>query len=405
MRIREINLASFGPVIRGKIPLKDVNVFFGPNNSGKSMTARLVYGVSSPESRYPEYARRYRQMRLRYLEGYRGPALRKPDERVAWNVMRAVNDEVEQIVTRGSKICTSIVETDLGRLRMTLKKERVSELPGRKYSLSYSMPKRFVKWYLKGHERPGRAAIYIPAARTGTIQFFSTILYMRNELLRDIIRSFGGSLAQEVSPAELRRFLLSLGRFPLYLEDFYDLLLRFLATGPVSPLETEARILHYGKFRLERTRELPSLAYVDSSGFQTEIEKAGSGVVASFPILLGMTTVGPGGVLIVEEPEVHLEPFRQMVLLKLLCEEAIRRKVMLVLTTHSDFVVKKMLGLVTNGTMKNSQVSLHYFEREPRRFTRVRSLPISRTGEAEQPLFDEAVDALTHDYSGMVSGR
>jgi len=184
------------------------------------------------------------------------------------------------------------------------------------------------------------------------------------------------------------------------LEDFYDLLLKLLMSREISALEKHIRSMHAGKVHLETTRELPSLVYVDDSGFKTEVEDAGSGIVASLPIIFGMMQVKRGGVLIVEEPEAHLEPVRQMKLVELLCQEAIRRKIALMVTTHSDFLVKKVLGLISRGKIKNSQVGLLYFERKPKEFTTIRSIGISKHGEAEQPLFSEAVQTLTDDFSG-----
>ena len=145
--------------------------------------------------------------------------------------------------------------------------------------------------------------------------------------------------------------------------------------------------------------------YVDVSGFESEIESAGSGVVASFPIVLGMTRIAPGGILVVEEPELHLEPNRQMALVALLCEHAIRRKFTLVMTTHSDFIIRRTLGLVARHKIKSSNVGLQFFDRKAEQFTTIRSLDISDEGEAEQPLFDEAVQALVKDYSDVISTK
>ena len=245
-----------------------------------------------------------------------------------------------------------------------------------------------------------KSDIYVPAARTGAIQFFNSIIYMRNQLLRDIIRSFGGREYHRVPPSDVRRFLRSLVRFPLYLEDFYDLILGFLTRGEIMQFQKYVRALLEGSIDLRRTREFPSLVYVDRSGARTDIEAAGSGVVASFPIILGMMRVAPSGMLIVEEPEAHLEPARQMMLLELLCRETLERKVKLVITTHSDFIVKKILGLVAKGTIKNSKLGLQYFDRRPEGFTRLRSIEVSRDGEAEQPLFNEAMKMLLGDFAG-----
>jgi hypothetical protein len=248
-------------------------------------------------------------------------------------------------------------------------------------------------------------AVYIPATRLGTIQFFTNILGFRNEILSTFVRTLGGYRAYRESRAireggarDIRVLLRSLGRLPLYMEDFYDLILRFLQEGDASEIASFFQSVHQGEIRLERRRELPAVIFADESGYTTEIEAAGSGVVASLPITLGLREVNKGGMLVIEEPEAHLEPYRQTLILKLLCQQAIKRKLTLVLTTHSDFIVKKTLGLFARYELRNADIGLHYFERK-KRFSTIRPIDVSRAGEAEQPVFDEAIQSLVADFS------
>ena len=53
-----------------------------------------------------------------------------------------------------------------------------------------------------------RSSIYIPAGRTGTIQFFTSIAQVRNRLLGDLLQTLGGQDIinhKRVSTKELRR--------------------------------------------------------------------------------------------------------------------------------------------------------------------------------------------------------
>lgn len=383
--LEEIKLTNFGPVVQGQLKLSPINIFFGPNNSGKSMTARLLYGIirSTPyPSRYPGIMESYADWRLtRYGQS---------STRYAMNVLRMVNPDAF-LVTQGRKKLIVNVATTRGKATLTQVR--------RKGFGAYAISLRGYSILRKESAR--RGAIYIPAARTGTIQSFSNTLYIRNQILGEIVRAFGGSrrVGEEWSTVEMRRFLLSLGSLPLYMEDFYELLLGFLAKGETSEVDEYMRKLHEGSIRIVKRREFPSLMFVDRSGYSCEIEGAGSGVVASFPITLGMSTVPRGGLLIIEEPEAHLEPFRQMALLEFLCREALRKKITLVLTTHSDFLARKVQGLVAKKEIKNTHVGLHYFDRTSQPFTRIRPIGISSTGDAEEPLFERAVQALVRDFS------
>lgn len=56
----------------------------------------------------------------------------------------------------------------------------------------------------------------------------------------------------------------------------------------------------------------PMTAYKSPDGFEAEIAAAASAILSSFPILECVRHVQKGGLLIVEEPEAHLEPVRQL---------------------------------------------------------------------------------------------
>ncbi len=318
--------------------------------------------------------------------------------------MRMVNEPVGGIVTKGNLECRARIRTDLGNATIRLSRSKGP------FPTPIITNRGLQALERKRRDRPGlisgRDAVYIPAARLGTIQFFTNILSYRNQMFSRFVRTFGGiqeykensQLLRREGTAALRELLGSVGRLPLYLEDFYDLYLRFLSSGDTENIADTFRSFHEGQIQLEKRREFPTVIFVDKSGYTTEIEAAGSGVVASLPIAIGLREVNKGGMLVIEEPEAHLEPYRQILVLTLLCREAIRRKLTLVLTTHSDYIVKKTLGLVAKGGLKNSNLGLHYFDRTGR-FTKIRHIDVSKAGEAEQPAFDQAIRSLISDFS------
>ena len=50
MKCRRMRIANIGPVIGGEVGLKKVVVFVGPNGTGKSIAARLVYALRRLDS-------------------------------------------------------------------------------------------------------------------------------------------------------------------------------------------------------------------------------------------------------------------------------------------------------------------------------------------------------------------
>jgi predicted ATPase len=217
-----------------------------------------------------------------------------------------------------------------------------------------------------------------------------------------MVDTLGGVVTRELSAQDMREFVRSFARFPLYLEDFYDLLLETLATGVFEELQAGFREILAGSLVIQREAGMSSVQFLDPSGFVTEVERAGSGVVATFPILLGLYRVQPKGTLVVEEPEAHLEPAKQMQLLELLVLAGAKRGLRLVITTHSDYVVRKCLALVSRGILSHRDIGLYYFDRPTGKLTTVYTMAVDRSGHAEQPLFQEAMEKLIAEYARSV---
>ena len=116
--------------------------------------------------------------------------------------------------------------------------------------------------------------------------------------------------------------------------------------------------------------------------------------MSAFPIVAAMHRVEPGGTLIVEEPEAHMEPMRQLRLVDEIVRAAQKRDISIVLTTHSDFVVNAILGMVHNEVIGPADLGLYYFQRRRESYTDVEKIPVTGSGEAEQDMFSEALDAL-----------
>ena len=143
---------------------------------------------------------------------------------------------------------------------------------------------------------------------------------------------------------------------------------------------------------------VPSIIFEDPKGFPTNLENAGSGVISSLPILLGIDYVKEGGRLIIEEPEAHLEPTRQFELMEMLHVESAAKKIKVVITTHSDYIVKKLLSMVSQKMLKSSDLGLYYFDRPADRYTTIKKMDVSDSGEAEQPIFQNALDIMVDEF-------
>ena len=70
----------------------------------------------------------------------------------------------------------------------------------------------------------------------------------------------------------------------------------------------------------------------------------------------------------------------------------------MVVTTQSDFLVQKVLSLVSSGRLDRSDLGLYYLHRPADSLTRIEKLRVEKTGEAEQEMFTRAMDSLIEGF-------
>ena len=386
MEFKEIRLGNIGPISRAAIGRHRLSVFIGPNNSGKSIAARIIHGVRQLDPNaaarpHPTYAGASGKDRDALLAAARSSA-----------ILKNAGIQQRDMVTHAQPT---------GRLEIANGGPPVSLDFGRgagEDSAVHSAPPR--------PPAPSRAladSMYVPAGRTGAVQSLLAILQLKNELFNSVLESpprpTAGGTVPGHAPGGAPALRLG-GRMPNYLEQFYSTVLDAISGGLDEAAKATFSRLFGGSLDASPVGEIPAARYTDPSGCEIEIGSAGSGMVSTFPIVVAMHSVGPGGTLIVEEPEAHIEPLRQLRVVNEMVRVALARHVDLVLATHSDYVVNGVLNMVHDGIVSPDDLGLYYFRRKGESFTHVERLAVDRTGEAEQELFEEALDALAKGGTG-----
>ena len=191
------------------------------------------------------------------------------------------------------------------------------------------------------------------------------------------------------------------GSLPPHMEQFHDLVARTLMSNPNRRFNKSfsnifgGTIVKNGADKLRRGH----IAYRDPHGHKAPITSAGSGLLASAPLLAGLHYTAPGGALTIEEPEAHVEPSTQLALIGEIVSVALSKNIRLVMTTHSDYVVKKILALVSSRKIRPADTGLYQFQRQGQSHTRINRIPVDRTGAAEQESFHDALDSLVEEFS------
>ena len=107
----------------------------------------------------------------------------------------------------------------------------------------------------------------------------------------------------------------------------------------------------------------------------------------------------PSSTIMIEEPEIHLHPRAQAKLIECLAREAKNRDLQLILTTHSEHVLFRLLTLVREGFLRPEELKIYYFERKeimPPKIS-IEELRVDERGELDKGLkgfFEADLDEL-----------
>lgn len=390
MNCTRIEISNVGPVTDGEIDLKKIMVFFGPNNTGKSIVSRLIHALhrlDSPAS----------LSRLLGQDGAKKVSRRDLLSLYGEDVLLHAALARDDVVTHGYDAAKLTVHTG-----KTVPLELSFDPPNQAYARHMDM--------LRNPTRTSKAqsdSVYIPAGRTGTLQSFHDILYLKLSVveysLHLSLQSVKNALADppRAQPAKKESLSPPLGSLPPHIEQFHDLVEKTIMGNPSGQFNRSFSKIFRGRMtkpsggRLERDR----VVYADPHGHKVPLGAAGSGLLASAPLLAGLHYVKRWGSLIIEEPEAHIEPSTQLALTGEIVTTAMSKNVRLLLTTHSDYVIKKILALVAGKKIKASDVGLYYFRRNKESYTSIERILVDPVGAADQEIFREALDSLVEEFS------
>ena len=115
----------------------------------------------------------------------------------------------------------------------------------------------------------------------------------------------------------------------------------------------------------------------DDTGFHRPMH-TGFGLTQVLPIVVAALSASAGGVMLIENPEVHLHPAGQAQIGQFLADVA-RAGVQVLVETHSDHVLNGIRRAVKTGRLAPEQVAIHFFR------------PRSDDGaQVHSPILDEA---------------
>lgn len=407
----ELSIENWGPVRRGSIEVKPLTVFIGPNNTGKSYVAMLLYALSLSHARLlSQWGTRIEEgdVERQLLEALK-PLLEHPGEEKSEETLGKLSSLMGEVLSKiASRELPRRLQAELERVYSS----RLSELvrhgapeasievylktPGCKVSENYhvaggslnlktvsiSFSVRFLKRQVgKYANRLRLLGIRASSLEQGEDSIapivVGELLPMLSEAFTESIfggrihyipasragvlysyRSIAAALVSIAPLAPLRG--VEVPGVPGPLADFLSKLLLLephdLFKEPASKIlaeKFEKEILG-GEIVLERREvpEAPPALYFTLNDKRVPITRVSSMLAEAAPLALFLKYggIGPGDTLIVEEPEAHLHPDKQAKMAELLAL-LVNHGVRVIVTTHSDVLIAKLSNLVSLSSL------------------------------------------------------
>lgn len=95
-------------------------------------------------------------------------------------------------------------------------------------------------------------------------------------------------------------------------------------------------------------------------GPETTLTDVGFGVSQVLPVLVLLYYVRPGSIVLMEQPEIHLHPSVQSGLADLLVAVALRREIQVVVESHSEHLLRRLLRRVAEGKEPHSGLEIRH---------------------------------------------
>ena len=446
----EISVKNFGPIAEATIDIRPLTVFVGPSNTGKTYFSTLIYalhGIFNGFSRLPD---RYRQIgtfgfhnllhrnntdvrailkklntpdrsfkfsdlpqatrvmlqseiqdpeslkaefkRCFDLNSVRELIRLKDDQRDEINVSLKISEENQSLWNFNLEASESYFTTygSINKNLVLCPKEWLASKG------KFDLDDLYIRFPIELNRYTGNR-VYLPAARSGIMQSHRVI---------------AGSLVERATRGGLTP--LEVPTFSGIVADFMQRLILYKESeAPDAGMNRLAKTLESevlaGQILMKPTPSgYPEFFYRPTEmGEEVRLTRAASMVSELAPVVLFLRGgIRPGDTLIIEEPEAHLHPGAQTEI-ALTLAGLVRAGVRVVVTTHSDWLLKEIANLIRIGDLKRkgmSQVkkmeSMHWLLPEEvgtwwfQKDGIVKQIPFDRTEGIEPKEYEDVADKL-----------
>lgn len=448
----KISLKNFGILKQAEFTLGDLTIICGKNNTGKTYATWALQGFLNLWRRMVNFEVNDTQIQRLLTDGGLEIGLGQYVEKVNSTLTTACREYTEQldtvfaapsdrfrdsefrIQTEPPKILDKMYESQLGlpqegyfsyskekgseelRVSLPVKTEQESEISSDYARLVLSF---IIKDIVLGSVLPN--TFIASAERTGVAIFLSELNFARNRLLDEIARA-----DQKINIQKL--LSKTYQGYPSPIEETVDFIRQlegvakrnsFITTTHPEVLEDFADIIG-GEYEIAQNGQL----YYMPKGSRLRLTMVESSSAVRSLVLIGLYlrhVAYPGGVFMVDEPELNLHPANQRRVARLLAR-LVNLGIKVFITTHSDYIVKELNTLIMlnhdrphlkriaqenryleDELIDAKQVKVYMTKEEEDGYTLVEADIDPELG-IEAPSFDETIDDMNAILEDIVWG-
>ncbi|MCQ8127067.1 AAA family ATPase [Methylomonas rivi] len=381
----KIAVTNLGPIKEATVELGGLTVFVGPNGTGKSYLAKVIYGLQ----RHETLAASYFNHAEHFYQALFGKAMGTVQE-VLTDLQRLKPSSLQQAMPNLANLYAELFKDKLGEYfnddsqlfyETTITYSDVIVLPEEVLEEVISAaidqaktwinaqssatlltreevkPEQFIWalcWYLFWGVGGG-VADYFPAARSNFMLTYKEIYRARAdehvglETISDkLLLASRGHQTRKTG---------KLARFDRPTEDFISRLydLDSSVVGPLADIavELQRRLYREDRIVIEQSEgQLPDFRYqVNDIATKIRLHLTSSMVTETSALLIGFWHwIEPNSIVIIDEPESHLHPEAQKTLVNGLAE-AINQGLRVILITHSPYILSCVNNLIKFGSL------------------------------------------------------
>ena len=134
-------------------------------------------------------------------------------------------------------------------------------------------------------------------------------------------------------------------------------------------------------FRVDTVPPQSAKPVSESLAGDLSILAEGFGTNALVHLLFEVVRTVPGATVLIEEPEIHLHPKAQADLASVLVEEAKSDGKQMIIATHSEHILGRLLTLVAEGRLSADELAIHSFEKDEKGVCSASEIEVTDLGQ------------------------